>query len=98
MQENLPIYPDDPTFFQQFAYVSEDKAIPSTSKFRQELLCTEVICKRAEAAKQFLEEEGGQSTFHCLSTEKFEPGHHEAPKHHIKQGLVKLSKKMKRSY
>ena len=84
MQENLPIYPDDPTFFQQFASVSEDEATPSTPKFTPELPHAEIIHKRAEAAKQFLKEEGGQSAFHCLSTEEFEPSHHETPKHHIK--------------
>ena len=60
-----------------------------------ELPHTEVICKRAEAAKQFLEE-GGQSTLHCPSTKEFEPSHHEAPKHHIKQGLVKSNKNKKK--
>ena len=76
------IYPDDPTFFQQFAYVSEEKATPSTSKFTPELPHTEIIHKRDEAAKQFLEE-GGQSTFHCPSTEEFEPSPHEVPKQPI---------------
>ena len=57
---------------------------PSTTKFTPELPHVKGICKRAEAAKQFLEEEGGQSTFLCPSTEKFEPSPHKAPKHHIK--------------
>ena len=71
VQENLPSYPDDPTFFQQFACVSEDEATPSTStKFTPELPHNEIIHKRAEAAKQFLKEEGGQSAFHCPSTEE----------------------------
>ena len=30
-KENLPIHPDDPAFSQQFACVSGDEAIPSTS-------------------------------------------------------------------
>ena len=52
-----------------------------------------------EAAKQFLEEEGdlegGQTSFHCPSVEGFELSSREAaaPKHHIKQGPVKSSKK-----
>ena len=92
VQENLPIYPDNPAFFQQFV---EDEAIPSTSKFTPELINVEVICKRAEAAKQFLEEEGGQSTFLCPSTEEFEPSPLEAPKCCIKQGPVKSSKNEK---
>ena len=52
-------------------------------------------------AKQFLEEEegdpeGGQSTFHCPSAEGFKSSYHEvaAPKHHVKQGPVKSSKKL----
>ena len=71
VQENLPIYPDDLTFSQQFAYVSGDEATPSTSKCTLEFPNKEVIHKRAEAAKQFLEE-GGQSTFHCPTTKDSE--------------------------
>ena len=91
-QENLPIYPDDPAFLQQFA---NDEAISSTSKFTPELPHVDVICKRAKAAKQFLEEEGDKSMFPYLPTEECKPSPPEAPKHHIKQGPVKLSKKMK---
>ena len=79
---------------QQFACVSGDKATPSTSKSTLELPHAEVIHKRAEVAKHFLKEEGGQPTFHCPSTEDSDPSHHEAPKC-VKQGLVKLSKKWK---
>ena len=32
IQENLPIYPDDSTFSQQFTHVPRDKATPSTFK------------------------------------------------------------------
>ena len=39
---NLPIYPDDPAFFQQFA---ETEAIPSTSKITAELPHVDIICK-----------------------------------------------------
>ena len=78
IKENLPIYPDDLAFSQQFAYVSGDEATPSTSKSTLELPHAEVIHKRAEAAKQFLKEEGGQPTFRCPSTEDSDPTHHEA--------------------
>ena len=94
VKENLPTYPDDLAFSQQFAYVSRDEATPSTPKSTIELHHAEVIHKRAEAAKQFLEE-GGQSTFHCPSTENSEPSHHKAPKHCVKQGPMKLSRKWK---
>ena len=95
INENLPIYPNDPAFCQQFSYVSKDGATSSTSKSTLELPHTEVIHKRAEVAKQFLEEESGQSTFHCPTTEDSGPSHHEAPKHHIKHRPVKSSKKWK---
>ena len=69
LKENLPIHPDDPEFSQQFASVSGDKATPSTSRPKLNLPHAEVICKWAEAAKQFLDEEGdldgGQTSFHC---------------------------------
>ena len=94
IKENLPIYLDDPAFFQQFA---EDEAIPPTSKFTPELPHAKVIHKRAEAAKQFLEEESSQSTFHCPSTDDPDPSHPKAPKCHIKQGPVKSSKKLKKA-
>ena len=94
VQENLPIYPDDPAFFQQFTHVPRDEATPSMSKSTLELPHTETIQQRPKAAKQFLEEESGQCpTFHCLSIEELEPSYHEAPKQQIKQGLVKSSKK-----
>ena len=57
---NLPIYPDDPAFFQQFA---ETEAIPSTSKVTPELPHVDIICKQATAGKQFLEEESDKSMF-----------------------------------
>ena len=74
-----PIHPDDPAFSQQLACVSGDEATPSTSKPQLNLSHAEIICKEAEAAKQFLEEgdtEGGQSTFHCPLAEGFNLSYH----------------------
>ena len=56
------------------------KAILSTSGSTSEPLPAKVILERAKAAKQYLEEEVAKST---------------SPKHHIKQGPVKSSKKWK---
>ena len=56
------------------------EAIPSTSSSTSEPLLANVILERAKAAKQYLEEEAAKST---------------PPKCHIKQGLVKASKKWK---
>ena len=79
--ENLPIYPDDPAFSQQFIHIPRDEATPSTSKSPFKLPHSEIIQQRAKAAKQYLEEESGQcSTFHCPSTEELKPSHQEAPK------------------
>ena len=89
-QKNLPIYPDDPTFLQQFA---KDEAIPSTFTLTPELPHVNVIHKRAKAAKHFLEGEGDKSTFPYPSTKEFEPSPPEAPKCCIKQGPAKSSKK-----
>ena len=55
-KENLPVYPDDPIFFQHFAGNSGDSAIPSTSGWIPDLPHATVIHKQAEAAKHFLEE------------------------------------------
>ena len=56
------------------------EAIPSTSSSTSEPLLAKVILERAKAAKQYLVEEAAKST---------------PPKHHIKQGPVKSSKKHK---
>ena len=81
IQENLPIYPDDTTFSQQFIHVPRDEAIPSTSKSPFELAHSEIVQQRAKAAKQLLQEVGGPCpTFHCPSTEELKPSHHEALK------------------
>ena len=64
-RENLPIYPDDPAFLQQFSHGSGDGAIPSTYGSVSNLPHATVIYKCAEAAKHFLEEGSDQSTFHC---------------------------------
>ena len=87
---NLPIYPDNPVFFQQFV---EIEAIPSTSKVTPELPHVDIIHKWAIVAKKFLEEESDESTFPL--TKEHEPRLPEAPKQHIKQGPVKSSKKWK---
>ena len=54
LKDNLPIYPDDPTFSQQFMGTPSD-VVASTS--RQNLPHEEEVRKWAEAAKQFFEEE-----------------------------------------
>ena len=92
VQDNLPIHPDDPAFFQQFANV---EAVPSTSKLTPDLPNTDVICKRAQAAKQFLKEESNQSIFPI--SEEYVPCPPEAPKCHTKQVPVKCNKKMRGS-
>ena len=101
LNENLPIHTNDPKFSQQFACIPGDEAMPSTSRPKLNLPHAEVICKWAEATKQFLEEEGdlegGQTSSPCPSAKGFRLSSHEAtaPKHHIKQGPVKSSKKFK---
>ena len=100
VQDNLPIHPDDPAFFQQLA---KAEAIPSTSKLTADLPKADVIQKRAKASKQFLEEEGDKSTLSSSAEHASNPP--EAPKHCTKQGPVKssknkrklLNKKLKRS-
>ena len=78
-------------------------ATSSTSRPKLSLPHTQVICKWAEATKQFLGEEGdpkgGQTSFSWPSAESFRLSSHEAivPKHHIKQGPVKSSKKLKKA-
>ena len=88
-QDNLPIFPDDPAFFQQFTHVPIDESTPSTSKSPPEFPNYEII--------QFLEEESGHShSFHCPSP-KLKPSHQEqeVSKWRMKQGPVKSSKKWK---
>ena len=58
LKDNLPIYPVDPTFSQQFMGIPGDDVIPYTSK--QSLPHEEEGRKQAEAAKQFFEEEQDQ--------------------------------------
>ena len=71
LKDNLPIYPDDPTFSQQFMGVPSDNVIPCTSK--QCLPHEEELNKWAETAKQFLEEEQdqevSQTSLPCSKTE-----------------------------
>ena len=59
MQDNLPIYPDDSTFYEQFGDID---ALPSTSKLTSALPPSINIHERARAAKQFLEEGTDEST------------------------------------
>ena len=96
-KENLPIHPDDPAFSQQFACVPGDETTPSTSGSVPNLPHAAVIHRWAEAAKHFLEEESDQFTFHCPLSEGSDPNPYKAPKCHIKQGSMKLSKKIKES-
>ena len=53
VQDNLPIHPDDPTFYQQF---SKAETLPSTSKLASTIPQTTNIQERAKMAKQFIEE------------------------------------------
>ena len=88
VQNKLPIYPDDPTFFQQF---SKPEAIPLTSTVTPEFPHIDIIHKQVIAAKQFLEEENDKSTFPLIE-------HESSPKTPIwciKQGPIKSSKKQK---
>ena len=78
-QDNLPIYPDDPAFSQQFIHVPWDEVTSSTSKSPFELPHSKIIQQSAKAAKQFLEEESG-STFHYPSIEELKPNHQEVSK------------------
>ena len=96
-KENLPIYPDDPAFSQQFAGSSGDGAIPSTSRWIPDLPHATVIHQTAEAAKHFLGEGSDQSSFHYLLTESPYLNPHKISKQHIKQGPIKSSKKIKES-
>ena len=69
LKENLPIYPDDPTFSQQFLTPSDD-VTPCTSK--QSLPHEEEVRKWAAAAKQFIEEQNlevSQTSLPCSKTE-----------------------------
>ena len=99
LKDNLPIYPDYPTFSQQFLGVPSDDVIPCTSK--QNLPLEEEVRKWAEAAKQFYEEEQdlevSQTSLPCSKTEGLKLSSLEtpAPKCHVKQGPVKSSKKLK---
>ena len=52
-QDNLPIHPDDPGFYEQF---SATETLPSTSKLATILPQTNNIQDRAKTAKQFIEE------------------------------------------
>ena len=93
--------PNDPNFSQQFACVPWEDAIPSTSKPKQNLPHKEVIRKWAEAAKQFFKEEqdleSSQTSLPCPKTEGLKLSSLEAaaPKHCMKQGPIKSSKKLK---
>ena len=55
LKDNLPIFPDDTAFSQQFMSPCSCDAVPSTS--RQSLAHEEEVRKQAEAAKCFFEEE-----------------------------------------
>ena len=74
-QEDLPIFPDDLAF----AHLPSE-AVPSTSGSTSDPLSAHIILERAEAAKQYLEEEAAKITPSKCPT---------------KQGPVKLNKKQK---
>ena len=83
-KENLPIYPDDPAFSQQFAGGPRDGAVPSTSGWTPDLPhATAIIHKQPEAAKHFLEEGSDQSSFHCPLSEGSDPSPCKISKCHI---------------
>ena len=87
--------------FLKFACVSGDDAIPSTSKPKQIFPHKKVIRKWAGAATQFFKEEqdleSSQTSLPCPKIEGLKLSSLEipAPKHHIKQGPVMSSKKLK---
>ena len=89
IQDNLPIHPDDPAFYEQF---SEDDTLPFTSKLAS-IPPSININERARAAKHFLEEGNEELTspFQEMQT----PMSPTTPKHHIKHGPIKSSKKIK---
>ena len=89
IQDNLPIHPKNPAFYQQF---SEAEAIPSTSKLTSDLPQANIISERAKAAMQFLEEGDNEST---LPPWEHVHSSFEIQKHHVKQGSIKSSKKFK---
>ena len=99
LKENLPVHPNDPTFFQQFSSVPGDDAVPCTSK--QNLSHEEEVRKWTEAAKQFFEEEQdleiSQTSLPCSKTELLRLSSLETPalKCHVKQRPIKSSKKFK---
>ena len=88
IQDNLPIHPDDPTFYQQF---SEAETLPSTSKLASAIPQTINIQERAKAAKQFIRDDD------FPSQELYVPSSCDIPKHHTKQGPTKSSKKFKQT-
>ena len=94
LKENLPVYPDDPEFSQQFACIPGDEATPSTSKPKQNLPHEKLIQKQAEAIKQFFKEEQDLASSHVEGL-KLRSIKAPTPKHCIKQGPLKSSKKLK---
>ena len=74
-QDGLPLFPDDSAFTQL-----SPETLPSTSSSTSKSLPLEVILERAQAAKQYLEEESKALT---------------SPKCQVKQGPIKKSKKQR---
>ena len=97
LKDNLPIHPDDPTISQQFMSSLSDDVIPSTS--RQSLPHEEEVRKWAEAAKQFFEKEQDPSQVSCPGPKveglRLSSLESQVPKHHIKQGPINSSEKLK---
>ena len=83
-QDNLPIHPDDSGFYEQFG---EADTLPLTSKLTSTLPPSINIHERARATKQFLEEGNDESTSPSQETQTLKLP---TPKHHIKQGPIKL--------
>ena len=99
LKDNLPIYPDDATFSQQFLGVLSDDVVSCTSK--QNVPHEEEVRKQAKAAKQFLEEEQeqkvSQTSLPCSKTERLKLSSLANPfcKCHVKQRPIKSSKILK---
>ena len=97
LKNKLPIYPDNPTFPQQFMSTSSADVVPST--LRQSLPYEEEVRKLAKAAKQFSEKEQDPSQVSTPAPptpkkegqrlSSLEP---QVPKCCIKQGSIKSSK------
>ena len=97
LKDNLPIYPDDPTFSQQFMSTSSDDVVPSTS--RQSLPHEEEVKNGQKLPNSSLRKNKTpvKSPLQDPKMEGFRLSSLElqGPKCHVKQGSIKSSKKLK---